>query len=54
MAHPGNDALRLMRRLPGRNKNHFGEAESRIHFFGNGEISRDRLYAYTGVLAVFP
>ena len=25
-----------------------------VGFFGNGEISRDRLYAYTGVLAVFP
>ena len=25
-----------------------------VGFFGNGEISHDRLYAYTGVLVVFP
>jgi len=25
-----------------------------VGFFGNGEISHDRLYAYTGVLTVFP
>ena len=24
-----------------------------VGFFGNGEISRDRLYAYTGVLSLF-
>jgi small ligand-binding sensory domain FIST len=25
-----------------------------VGFFGNGEISHDRLYTYTGVLTVFP
>jgi hypothetical protein len=28
-------------------------ASGALGFFGNGEISRDRLYGYTGILALF-